>query len=118
MASLRETESLRQAIQDGDLQPFQPQETPASPPLRRRLAQRGDLAQAIESFRIALELAQKAGLRFLEVLSHNNLAQTHSLFLPRQYLYSTRGEIDLAEGRLDEAKVPPPMGSRARSARG
>jgi Tfp pilus assembly protein PilF len=32
------------------------------------------------------------------------LAETHSLFLPRQYLFSTRGEIALTEGELIEAR--------------
>jgi len=92
------------------------------------LAQRGDLAKALEAFEKAIVLARAAGSRFLELLGHNNLAyhahlagdlataqkhvetglalsETHSLFLPRQYLYSTRGEIALAEGQLDQAEA-------------
>jgi tetratricopeptide (TPR) repeat protein len=91
------------------------------------LAQRGDLAGALGAFEKTLALAQVAGARFLEILGHNNLAyhahlagdldtarehiqaglalaEAHGLFIPRQYLYSTRGEIALAEGQPDEAQ--------------
>ncbi|MGD8488718.1 MAG: AAA family ATPase [Anaerolineae bacterium] len=90
------------------------------------LAQRGDLEGAIRAFEEVISLASDAGDRFLEVLGHNNLAyhahlagdlemavqhieaglalaDEFSLFVPRQYLYSTRGEIALAQGLLDEA---------------
>jgi predicted ATPase len=90
------------------------------------LAQRGDLAQAIQKYHETIASAQAAGNLFQEVLGYNNLAyhtmlakdlatarqqleqglalaETHSLFLPRQYLYSTRGEIALAEGQFEEA---------------
>jgi ATP/maltotriose-dependent transcriptional regulator MalT len=33
------------------------------------------------------------------------LADAHSLFFPRQYLYSTRGEVALAEGQPAEAET-------------
>jgi tetratricopeptide (TPR) repeat protein len=33
------------------------------------------------------------------------LAEAHDLLIPRQYLYSTRGEIALAEGHFDEAEA-------------
>jgi tetratricopeptide (TPR) repeat protein len=91
------------------------------------LAQRGDLANALKAFERTIALAQAAGARFLEIVGHNNLAyhahlmgdltmarqhiqvalslaDMDSIFLPRQYLYSTRGEIALAEGELDEAE--------------
>ncbi len=91
------------------------------------LAQQGDLAGALGAFEKTLVLAQVVGARFLEILGHNNLAyhahlagdldtarehiqaglalaEAHGLFIPRQYLYSTRGEIALAEGQPDEAE--------------
>ncbi|HMA35857.1 MAG TPA: BTAD domain-containing putative transcriptional regulator [Chloroflexia bacterium] len=84
------------------------------------LAQRGDLAGAIAAFRDSLALAQQTGDQFQEVLAHNNiayhallagdlatarehaatglaLAQARALRVPLQYLYSTEGEIALAE---------------------
>jgi DNA-binding SARP family transcriptional activator len=90
------------------------------------LAQRGDLAGAIHAFERSLDLSRAAGLSFQALLSHNNLAfhallagdlemareqieqglqmaDEFSLLLPRQYLHSTRGEIALAEGQLDDA---------------
>ncbi len=92
------------------------------------LAQRGDLTHALGAFEETIALSRGAGERLLEILGHNNLAyhaqltgdlataQEHiqtglaladarSFFLPRQYLYSTRGEIALAEGLPDEAEV-------------
>lgn len=89
-------------------------------------AQQGNLSKAVDTFAESIALAQTAGDRFQEVLGHNNLAyhalltqdltmarehieralslaEEHSLFLPRQYLYSTRGEIALGEGDLDAA---------------
>jgi ATP/maltotriose-dependent transcriptional regulator MalT len=91
------------------------------------LAQRGDLAGALRAFQRTIALAQAGGLRFLEILGHNNLAyyahlagdlaaarghiqaglalaEDYALSIPRQYLYSTRGEIALAEGQLDQAE--------------
>ncbi len=90
------------------------------------MAQRGDLPKAIEAFRQSIELAHQAGASFLEVLGHNNLAyhaqlagdlatahqhiqtaldmaDSLSLFVPRQYLYSTRGELALAHGQAEQA---------------
>ncbi len=92
------------------------------------LAQRGDLTKALESFEEALGLARVSGDLFQQVLAHNNLAyhamlagdlararqqielglglvEKHALFLPRQYLFSTRGELALAEGELAEAEA-------------
>jgi tetratricopeptide (TPR) repeat protein len=92
------------------------------------LAQRGDLVGAVGAFQETITLAQSGGLRFLELLGLNNLAyhsllagdpvtarehveaglalaEEHALLVPRQYLYSTRGEIALAEDRLDEAET-------------
>lgn len=91
------------------------------------LAQRGDLEDALRAYDRAISLARDAQVPFLEVLGHNNLAyhallagdrttaweqiqvglrlaDDLSLFLPRQYLYSTRGEIALNEGHLEEAE--------------
>jgi len=91
------------------------------------LAQRGDLAGAVEAFRDSIALSQAASAQWQEVLAHNNaayhsllagdlaaarehvqvglaLAESHALRLPLQYLYSTRGEIALAEGQWDEAE--------------
>jgi len=91
------------------------------------LAQQGNLAAAIDSFQAALELAQIDGNLFQMVLAHNNLAyhltltgefetarrhietglelaETYALFSPRQYLYSTRGEVALAAGETDQAQ--------------
>ncbi len=91
------------------------------------LAQQGNLAAAIDSFQAALELAQIDGNLFQMVLAHNNLAyhltltgeieaarrhietglelaETYALFSPRQYLYSTRGEVALAAGEADQAQ--------------
>jgi DNA-binding SARP family transcriptional activator/tetratricopeptide (TPR) repeat protein len=91
------------------------------------LAQRGDLALALESYQSALALARQNGDRLREMLALNNLAY-HTLlsgdpaaaqgyidealslveeqvfFFPRTYLYSTQGEILLARGEVDAAK--------------
>ncbi|GAB4442833.1 MAG: AAA family ATPase [Anaerolineae bacterium] len=84
------------------------------------LAHRGQLEKALEAFESALNFARAAGNLYQQVLAHNNLgyhallagnllkarehaeqglelADSHQLLLPRQYLYSTRGEIALAE---------------------
>lgn len=89
--------------------------------------QRGEFAKAQEAFRQSLSQAQQAQNIYQEVLCHNNLAyatllfgdlaqahtyieaglnlaETYSLMLPRQYLYSTRGEIALAQDQVDEAE--------------
>lgn len=81
----------------------------------------------MQAFEQSLVLAQAAGDLSLELYGHNNLAyhallagdlptarqqiqigmemaQTHALFVHRQYLYSTRGEIALAQDRLQEAE--------------
>ncbi|MCB8959116.1 MAG: AAA family ATPase [Ardenticatenales bacterium] len=91
------------------------------------LAERGDYEEAVQVFAQSIVLAQAAGNLALEVYGHNNLAyhallahdldtaqaqiesgmalaQEHALFIPWQYLYSTRGEIALAQGQLDEAE--------------
>ena len=90
------------------------------------LAQQGDLTGAIAAFESALNFARVADSLFQRVLAHNNLgyhyllagellkarenveqglalADRHALLLPRLYLYSTRGEIALAEGDFDGA---------------
>jgi DNA-binding SARP family transcriptional activator/tetratricopeptide (TPR) repeat protein len=91
------------------------------------LAQRGDLAGALQMYREAIELAQAAGDQFHEVLGHNNaayhalllgdlasarehigtalaLAEARALPVLRQWLYSTRGEVALAEMHWDAAE--------------
>jgi len=91
------------------------------------LAERGKLNQAVQAFKQSVVLAQAAGDLALEVYGHNNLAyhallagdlpmarehiqigmelsEAHDLFIPWQYLYSTRGEIALAQGQLNEAE--------------
>jgi tetratricopeptide (TPR) repeat protein len=91
-------------------------------------AQRGDLPPALEAFEHSIALARAADAHFQEILGHNNLAyhallagdldkawehveiglamvEESALFLPRQYLYSTQGEIALAQDQLDEAET-------------
>lgn len=91
------------------------------------LAHRGDLEAALRAYEQTIDLAVQAGDHFQEVLGHNNLAyhtmlagdlatarrhietglalaDSYSLFLPRQYLFSTRGEIALAEGDAGAAE--------------
>jgi ATP/maltotriose-dependent transcriptional regulator MalT len=90
-------------------------------------AQQGDLASALAGFRAVVELAQQVGDHVFEVEGHNNvayhalllgdlaaahahiaagleLAERYELELPRQWLYSTRGEIALAEEQWAEAE--------------
>ncbi len=92
------------------------------------LAERGDLAGAIEAFRDSIRLAQTANDQYFEVLAHNNtayhallvgdaasarehietalmLAEARALIVPLQYLYGTRGELALAEGKWTEAET-------------
>ncbi len=91
------------------------------------LAERGDLEAALAAYRQAAAFAEKAGDEFQQTLALNNLAY-HSLLagdlatahqfieaglaladqralrVPLQHLYSTRGEIALAEERWNEAE--------------
>jgi|GEM_PF-258187 len=92
------------------------------------LAQRGDLEGAVAAFRESSTLAHLAGDPWQEVLGYNNAAyhalllgdlqaartqidaglavlEAHALHGPRQWLYSTRGEIALAEQQWDEAET-------------
>ncbi len=92
------------------------------------LAERGDLQAAIAVYEEAIRLSEAAGNPNQQVLSHNNAAyhamlagelpQAHAhisaalalterldLRLPLQYLYSTRGEIALAEEQWTEAET-------------
>ena len=89
--------------------------------------QLGDFWPAQMKFQRALEIAQSANNIYFQALSYNNLAYTrllvddilgahsaieaglrfveqHALMRPRQYLYSTRGELALADGALEEAE--------------
>lgn len=91
------------------------------------LAERGDLQAAISVYEESISLSEAAGNPNQQVLSHNNaayhamlagelqrahrhigaalaLAERLDLRLPLQYLYSTRGEIALAEERWAEAE--------------
>jgi tetratricopeptide (TPR) repeat protein len=90
------------------------------------LAQRGDLAGALRRYQEAIPLCQAAGDSFHEILAHNNtayhalllgdlasahahiqtalrLADERALAVMDQWLYSTRGEIALAEKEWDAA---------------
>lgn len=94
--------------------------------LANALAQSSDLAAALTVFESAIEHSSAANDFFQVVLAHNNaaynatqagdlatahqhieaglaLAETWALRLPLQYLYSTRGEIALAETAWDTA---------------
>lgn len=91
------------------------------------LAEHGDLGEAIHAYDASVAFARAAGNEFQEILGYNNiayhallagdlakahasfekgfaLAESRALRLPLQYLYSTRGEIALAENQWDEAK--------------
>ncbi len=91
-------------------------------------AQRGDLPAAIRAYHDTIELAQLSGDRYQQILALNNaayheildgnLAAAHrdiaaglaleeemAYVPPRQYLYSTRAELALAEEQWDEAQA-------------
>ncbi len=91
-------------------------------------AQQGDLRAARQCMADSINRAQQARAPFQETLAHNNaafyalqandladahthmaaglaLADAWALEVPRQWLYSTRGEIALAESRWDEAEA-------------
>jgi DNA-binding SARP family transcriptional activator/predicted negative regulator of RcsB-dependent stress response len=91
-------------------------------------AQQGDYPAAFAAFEQTIAIAAAAGDHMEALLGHNNmayhaqlagnlpaahrhieaglkLADAHSLFFPRQYLYSTRGEVALAEGQPAEAET-------------
>lgn len=91
------------------------------------LARQGDLVAARAAYRDAIGLARAAGDGLLEALGHNNaayhallaqdLADAHAhlaaglalserpdLALARQWLFSTAGELALAEARWDDAE--------------
>jgi len=91
------------------------------------LAERGDLAGAIAAFEDSIALGEANRDILHIVLGHNNagyhallagdlelarrhveggieLAEANALRFPRQYLYSTRGEIALAENQWDAAE--------------
>jgi tetratricopeptide (TPR) repeat protein len=95
--------------------------------LGNMLAERGDLRGAIAAFEDSIGLAEMTGNPLQTVLGHNNagyhallagdldgarrhvdagvqLAEANALRMPLQYLYSTRGEIALAENMWDEAE--------------
>jgi DNA-binding SARP family transcriptional activator/tetratricopeptide (TPR) repeat protein len=90
-------------------------------------AESGDLPAALEAYKESIDFARAAGNDFQEVLGHNNYAyhalllgdlpaahehidaalaisESRALRLSLQHLYSTRGEIALAESRWDEAE--------------
>ncbi len=91
-------------------------------------AESGDLPLALEAYKESIDFSRAAGNDFQEVLGHNNhayhalllgdlaaahehidaalaLAESRALRLSLQHLYSTRGEIALAESRWDAAEV-------------
>jgi DNA-binding SARP family transcriptional activator/predicted ATPase len=90
------------------------------------LAERGALEEAIRVFVESVQLAHQARDHYQQILSYNNaayhallvsdiaaarqyidegfaLTHTHAMKLPLQYLYSTRGQIALAEKSWDVA---------------
>jgi DNA-binding SARP family transcriptional activator len=90
-------------------------------------ARRGDLKAAVAGYQLAILLAKESGDVFHEILGHNNaayhtlllgdlalakehieaglaLSEARALAVVRQWLYSTRGEIALAESQWDEAQ--------------
>ena len=92
------------------------------------LAQRGDLDQALQAYQDSITFATQANEPLQEALAHNNyayhallsgnlaaahehiehalvLADAVAIRMPRQYLYSTRGEIALAEQQWAEAEA-------------
>ena len=92
------------------------------------LAQTGNLDSAMKAYREALSYAEVAGDMMQVILAHNNLAyhallagmtqcarehitiainqaEVSAIQMPRQYLYSTRGEIAMADQEWDEADV-------------
>ena len=91
------------------------------------LAERGELEAALSAYRRAMEFAEKAGDEFQQTLALNNLAyhsllagdlpsahqyieaglalaEQRALRVPFQHLYSTRGEIALAEEKWSDAE--------------
>jgi DNA-binding SARP family transcriptional activator len=91
------------------------------------LARRGNLSGAVKAFQRAVDLAACGTDIWPAVLAHNNaayhamlagdnatahthvehglrLAEEHELDVPKQWLYSTKGEIALAEQRWDDAE--------------
>jgi DNA-binding SARP family transcriptional activator len=91
-------------------------------------AERGDLAGALKAYQESIAFARIAGNDYQEILGYNNLAyhallagdlatahenvekglalaEARAIRLPLQYLYSTRGEIALAEKKWDEAET-------------
>ena len=96
--------------------------------LGNQRAERGDLPNAIKAFKESIRFSQVAGDEYQEILGYNNLAyhallagdlaaahenvdqglaraDARAIRLPLQYLYSTRGEIALAEKQWDEAET-------------
>ncbi len=90
-------------------------------------AEQGDIPGAYAAARTMIGLARQTGNGFYEVVGHNNaayratllgeyaaahehiatglaLADARALEMPRQWLYSTRGELALAEGAWDVAE--------------
>ena len=88
----------------------------------------GEYAAARSKFERTLSLAETSGNIYFEALSYNNLAyatllggdvttaraaverglafiESNQLLRPRQYLYSTSGEVALAEGKFEAAEA-------------
>ena len=91
------------------------------------MAERGDLPQAVQNYREAIRLAHEAGELIQEILGYNNaayhtmlmgdlpeaqtlieaglhLAESASLRVPLQFIYSTSGEIAMADQQWEEAE--------------
>lgn len=91
-------------------------------------AQRGELEKALQAYQDSIDTAERLGDQMQEILSHNNyayhamllgrldeahlhidaaltLVDANAIVVPRQYLYSTRGEIALAEAQWEVAEL-------------
>jgi DNA-binding SARP family transcriptional activator len=91
-------------------------------------AEQGDLRGALQAALDTANYARQAGIRFYEAVGHNNaayralllgdyplaqqqvaaglqLTENYGLLLPRQWLYSTRGELALAEQQWADAEI-------------
>ncbi len=119
---------LAEAVRLAELHRLQDVAVVARFELGNARAERGDLPGAIAMYRESAELARAAGEPNQQVLSLNNLgyhtmlagdaaaarryigeatalADQYDLGMPREYLLSTAGEIELADGRWAEAEA-------------
>lgn len=119
--------NLREAVRRAEEGQLPDLAARASFSLGNLLAERGDLDRALNAYAETIRFAELAGNDFQEALGHNNLAyhamllgdlatahaelqaglalaEAHALRLPLQHLYSTRGEIALAEQMWNQAE--------------